>query len=342
VTDLRRRVLTVAAGAAVAAPFAMGLAAGAEPDDGRVLFSFADPEIVESSGLVAAGDRVWTTNDSGDTGRVFTVDTSTGETVGVTYWADGPVDVEALAPAGPGRVWVGDIGDNAAVRDSIRVTRVPVGDGDRTVDEETIDLVYPEGARDAEALLVHPTTGRLHVVTKGVFAGEVYAAPPELADDAPHQLGLVGQVVGLVTDGAFFPDGRHVVLRTYSRATVYTFPDLESLGSWDLPAQQQGEGIAVTPEGDLLISSEGQRSEVLSVVIPPRIERAMAGTTPVATDPTSTSSSASSAPPAPSPDGGTVAQDVFTPPDVDAWPWVVGGVVGVLALGVLWRSLRPH
>jgi hypothetical protein len=342
VTDLRRRVLTVAAGAAVAAPFAMGLAAGAEPDGGRVLFTFADPEIVESSGLVAAGDRVWTTNDSGDTGRVFTVDTSTGETVGVTYWADGPVDVEALAPAGPGRVWVGDIGDNAGARDSILVTRVPVGDGDRTVDEETIDLVYPEGARDAEALLVHPTTGRLHVVTKGVFAGEVYAAPPELADDAPHQLGLVGQVVGLVTDGAFFPDGRHVVLRTYSRATVYTFPDLESLGSWDLPAQQQGEGIAVTPEGDLLISSEGQRSEVLAVGIPPRIERAMAGTAPAATAPTSTSSPASSSPPAPSPDGGTVAQDVFTPPDADAWPWVVGGVVGVLALGVLWRSLRPH
>lgn len=335
-TDLRRRVLTVAAGAAVAAPFAIGLAAGAAPDDGRVLLTFLDPEIVESSGLVAAGDRVWTVNDSGDVGRVFTVDTTTGETVGTTYWADGPRDVEALAPAGPGRVWVGDIGDNAGERDSIQVTSVPVGDGDRTVDEETIDLVYPDGARDAEALLVHPTTGRLHVVTKGVFAGEVYAAPPETADDAPNELGLVGQVVGLVTDGAFFPDGRHVVLRTYSRATVYTFPDLESLGSWDLPTQPQGEGIAVTPEGDLLVSTEGQRSEVLSVQVPRRIEQAMAEPTPAATPSASTSTS-------PAPEDGTVAQDVFTPPERrDATPWLVGGVLGILALGVLWRSLRPH
>ena len=127
---------------------------------------------------MASGDRVWTTNDSGDIGRVFTVDAATGETVGTTYWADGPRDVEALAPAGPGRVWVGDIGDNSGSRDSIEVTRVPVGDGDRTVDEETIDLVYPDGPRDAEALLVDPTTGRILVVTKGVFAGEVYAAPP--------------------------------------------------------------------------------------------------------------------------------------------------------------------
>ena len=49
--------------------------AARQPVDGRAMFSFADPEIVESSGLVAADDRVWTVNDSGDIGRVFTVDT---------------------------------------------------------------------------------------------------------------------------------------------------------------------------------------------------------------------------------------------------------------------------
>ena len=322
------------------APFAIGLASGAEPDAGRVVLSFADPEIVESSGLVAAGDRVWTVNDSGDIGRVFTVDAGTGRTVGVTYWADGPTDVEALAPAGPGHVWVGDIGDNTASRDSLQVTRVPVGDGDRTVDEETIDLVYPDGPRDAEALLADPTTGRLLVVTKGVFAGEVYAAPPEMADDAPNQLGRVGQVVGLVTDGAFFPDGRHLVLRTYSRATVYTWPDLESLGSWDLPAQPQGEGLAVAPDGRLLLSSEGQGADVLSVPVPSKVRRAMAGPSPTAAP--SEATPESSAPEATGP-GDTGAADGTTGPgDPSLGRWVVGGVVGILALGVLWRSLRPH
>jgi hypothetical protein len=344
---VRRRLLTLAAGAAVLAPFAIGLASGAEPDDGRVVLSFADPEIVESSGLVASGDRVWTVNDSGDIGRVFTVDAGTGRTVGVTYWADGPTDVEALAPAGPGRVWVGDIGDNTGSRDSVQVTRVPVGDGDRTVDEETIDLVYPDGPRDAEALLADPTTGRLLVVTKGVFAGEVYAAPPEMADDAPNQLGELGQVVGLVTDGAFFPDGRHLVLRTYSRATVYTYPGLEPVGSWDLPSQPQGEGVAVTPDGGLLLSSEGQGAEVLSVPVPPKVRRAMAGPTAQesSTPTTSTSPSAGSTTDADgtTPADGTTARDEAPRPgDRYVWSWAVWGIVGILALGVLWRSLRPH
>ena len=52
-----------------------------EPD---VLFSFADPEIVESSGLVATEGLVVTVNDSGDAARAFIVDPGSGETVGVT------------------------------------------------------------------------------------------------------------------------------------------------------------------------------------------------------------------------------------------------------------------
>ena len=71
------------------------------------MFAFQDPAIVESSGLVALGDGLFvTTNDSGDSGRVFTVDDD-GETVGrhrlVRHHPD---DVEALAPAA-GRRGVG-------------------------------------------------------------------------------------------------------------------------------------------------------------------------------------------------------------------------------------------
>src|ERR687893_207498 len=45
-----------------------------------VAFVFQDPAIVESSGLAVVDGRVVTTNDSGDTGRVFTVDPRSGET----------------------------------------------------------------------------------------------------------------------------------------------------------------------------------------------------------------------------------------------------------------------
>ncbi len=108
--------------ALLAIPFVIGTAVGFSPESGDEVFAFQDPAIVESSGLVALGDGLFaTTNDSGDSGRVFTVDDD-GETVGVTTWASTPDDVEALAPAGDGEVWVGDIGDNPG---SVRRSRCP-------------------------------------------------------------------------------------------------------------------------------------------------------------------------------------------------------------------------
>lgn len=291
---------------AVLTPFVIGLTAAGADRAGEEVFRFQDSEIVESSGLVLEGDRAHTINDSGDTGRVFTVDVATGETVGVTYWADGPDDVEALAPAGAGHVWVADIGDNSASRDSVEVTRVPVGDGDRTVDEETIDLVYPDGARDAEALLVHPGTGRLYVATKDIFGGELYAAPPELADDAPNTLGLIGEVTGIVTDGAFFADGEHLVLRTYSNAVVYTFPGLEQVGAFDLPSQEQGEGIATASTRFVHLSSEGQQAPVLKVPLPAEIRKVLSATS---SSPTPTAAPSAASPASTEAPGGTRAVD---------------------------------
>ena len=86
--------------ALLAIPFVIGTAVGFGPESGDEVLAFQDPAIVESSGLVALDDGLFaTTNDSGDSGRVFTVD-GDGETVGVTTWASTPDDVEALAPAG--------------------------------------------------------------------------------------------------------------------------------------------------------------------------------------------------------------------------------------------------
>lgn len=256
------------AGAVVAVPFLLGAAAGPgpTPDAGEV-FRFDDPDIVESSGLVAQDGLVLTTNDSGDSGRVFVVDPRSGSTVGVTSWPSDPVDVEALAPAGPGQVWVADIGDNRAVRDSVEVLRVPVGRGDVAATPTSYELVYPDGARDAEALVRHPLSGQLFVITKGIFGGTVYAAPPALRTDRPNRLVEVGEAPGIVTDATFLPGGGGVVMRTYSQAYVADFPSWQPVTSWDLPAQDQGEGVAAAGDG-LLLSSEGARSTVLSVPLP--------------------------------------------------------------------------
>ena len=259
----------------VALPFlAGGVTAAVSADRGDRLFSFRDPEIVESSGLVARDGRVVTVNDSGDTGRVFTVDRD-GRTVGVTTFAESPVDVEALAPAGPGEVWVGDIGDNGASRRSVSVSRVPVGPGDRSVDPPTYELVYAGGPRDAETLLSDPATGRLYVVSKEIFGGTLYAAPRVLREDRPNRLEPVADAIPVATDGSFWPDGEHLVVRGYARAVVYAWPSMRAVADLDLPDQDQGEGITVDEDGRVLVSTEGQLSDVLEVPLPREVRDAL-------------------------------------------------------------------
>ncbi len=321
-------------------PFGVGFAVGGPDDDeGEVAFAFADPAIVESSGLVARDGLFVTVNDSGDSARVFTVDPGSGETVGMTSWDAEAEDIEALAPAADGEVWVGDIGDNLVSRDAITVHRVPTGEGDRAAEAASYDLAYPDGAHDAEALLAHPVTGQLLVATKE-FIGGLYAAPEDLASDASNPLRRVGDVTSIITDGAFFPDGEHLVLRDYGTATFYSYPDLEEVGEVDLPEQEQGEGIAVDEDGEVYLSSEGEHAEVLRLDLPDDVRAAVDG----------------------GDDGGSGKDDRRGKRDRDRagdevdgdgegvpveeerplWPWAIGGVAGVVILLVLLRSLRPR
>jgi sugar lactone lactonase YvrE len=325
---------------AVVAPFAVGLLLS-RADAGSVEFRFEDPDIVESSGLVARDGLFVTMNDSGDVGRVFAVDPAAGETAGVTRWDGDVTDLEALAPAGDGRVWVGDIGDNTASRDSVRLYRVPVGAEDQTVAPESWDLTYPGGPRDAETLMSDPVTGRVYIASKSVFGGTLYAVPPDPGPGV-NRMRVVGRVLPVATDGAFFPDGKHLIVRDYSRAVVYSFPALEEAGTFQLPRQRQGEGIAVDASGSVFVSTEGQHTAVLRVPLPSELRR-------IVTPRTSRSPGA----PNTTPDAGapTVVEPSGDSPDAERWTWqgrpwwsyaVVGwvGLVVLVVLVVLVRGVR--
>jgi len=142
-------------------------------------------------------------------------------------------------------------------------------------------------------------------------------------------------VLPVATDGAFFPDGRHLVVRNYAFAVVYAWPSLQPVGSFHLPHQRQGEGIAVADDGRVYVSSEGPRSPILEVRLPRRIESVVhTSAEPGPTTP-SASGSASSPPP------GTNPAET-DPSSHDAWPWLAGGLLGVAALVVLLLALRPR
>jgi hypothetical protein len=297
---------------------------------GHVVFSFVDPSVTESSGLVDLGRTMVTANDSGNPPVLYVVDSRTGRTIGRTTYAGQVEDVEALAPGrGPsaGSIWVGDIGDNDARRASVRVYRVVPGSADRRVRAPSYELVYPHGAHDAEALVVDPG-GRLYVITKGLLGGTVYAAPPTISAAHPNQLTAVAKVGIWATDAALFPDGRHVLVRGYGTAGIYRFPGFVHVATLDLPRQRQGEGVSIGSSGRIRLSSEGRNSPVLEVTLPDQVVAAMAGAQPSAT---------------PSAAEPRTVQD--KPADAAGQGWLLvlavgAGAAGVLLLLVLLRPRR--
>ena len=90
----------------------------------------------------------------------------------------------------------------------------------------------------------------------------------------------VGRVPAQVTDGAWSPDGRTLVLRDYQAAHVFAASG-GRLATVALPLQVQGESIAFSPDGrDLLVGSEGAGSEIWWVPLPKAATLAVA-TTPL-------------------------------------------------------------
>lgn len=299
----------------------------------RDLFVVDDSRITTASGLVDLGKLMVTLNSSEGDGVLFALDAS-GTVVGTTTFGT-VVDPEALAPAGNGEVWVGDIGDNTNERTSVSVFKVPVAAKDETVEAAKYSLTYPDGPQNAETLLVDPATQRLYVVTKGKKNSRVYAAPTQLSTTGTNELEQVAQVKFGPTDGAVLSDGTHVVLRDYSMGQVFTFPDFTPIGKFVLPGQVQGEGISVGPKQRIRLISEGISQPMVQTEIPAAL---LLEPTPTATPSVSPTSQ-----PSPSP---TPTQ---TTPSRGPSAIVLGiaGVLGALALGALVWALaslrrRPY
>lgn len=332
-----RRALGAAVALTLLAAFPAVAAEGPRP-----VFRFQDPEITESSGLVEVGRgpsaRVLTVNDSGGEAVVYVVDPRSGRTVGRTTFADEATDVEAMALGRRDTVWVGDIGDNGGVRTGFTLHSMATPrDGDREAAVTSYLFAYGPGPRDAETLLVHPRTGRVSVVSKGLFGGQVWQAPRRLETRGVNVLRAVADIPGLITDGAWLPDGRHVVLRDYSRAYFFdaTRDPWHLVATLRLPDQPQAEGLAVRPGGrSLLVSTEGAGEPVYDVALPPRVLRALA---PEPTQSDSPDASPDSTPDLPGSGIGALVED-------GALPWRLLGAltsaVLLVALGLRLRGAR--
>ena len=251
-----------------------------------LLGNIADPAVTESSGVVASrqvAGRYWTHNDSDDGAVLYCLDDRARSCGSWTVTGAEAFDWEDIA-AGPGPradtpyLYVGDIGDNLAVRPSIVVYRVPEPAAGAapgpTAPAEALTLRYPDGAHDAEALLVHPSSGDVYVVAKEGAPG-VYVARAPLAPGSPKTMEKVATlpiggptVLSSVTGGDIAPDGRRVALCTYAQGFELVLPEAGAAFDdvWSQPPQPvalgprpQGEAIAYRPDGKALVTTSERR-----------------------------------------------------------------------------------
>lgn len=236
-----------------------------------------DARLKESSGLAASrlrADWLYTHNDSGDSARVFRIG-SDGRIVAELTLPGVRVkdceDIAAASVAGRPYLYLGDIGDNERKRPSVFVHRfLEPGEDAKVGKVDSFELVYPDGPKDAEALVVDPSSGDLYVVEKvGGRPAGIYRLSGA-AKPGRHRLERAGEVtVGgemaeaqMVTAGDASPDGRHVVLRTYLAAFEFESAAGVRRGWWlkkptriRTAVEIQSEAIAYSKDGRWLFTS---------------------------------------------------------------------------------------
>ena len=239
----------------------------------------AGGRLKEISGIdvgVVNPSRYWVHNDSGDSARIFAL-SSSGATRAV-YRLSGAkaVDWEDIAvgggpAAGVSYVYVADIGDNALSRAEIVVYRVrepKVGTRYGTFvlsGVAALRLRYPDGAHNAEALVVDPRTGALVIIEKSSAGGDarVYSAPAGLRAGSLTTLSLVGRLalpagpLNVVTAADLSADGTQLAVRTYTQVLLWNrgvgaslwAPFARPPCTGPTPMELQGEAVAFLANG---------------------------------------------------------------------------------------------
>jgi hypothetical protein len=264
---------------------------------------FQSPRVVESSGVAvsrAYPDVLWTHNDSGDGPYLYATDlrgTDRGALLvpgaQAIDWEDislGPCPFAVRARPRASCLYVADTGDNLEFRPFVTVYAIPEPSPPERASDTlgvtnapaVLNLRYPDGSHDVEAVYVSPRDTAVYFVSKGTRRGSAIRLyrvdrtawrPPSDTATSMVVASLVqtldiqpdpeqGRVV---TAAAARPDGRLVAVRTYSE--IYLF--YPGVGGRLLPARAQpcyiggveigGEAIDFLNDSTFVLTSEAGR-----------------------------------------------------------------------------------
>ena len=263
--------------------------------DVPVAIGTVKPDSLDELSGVAVSRRnpgvLWVHNDKGGDPRVYALDW-TGRLLG-KYEMEGASDRDyediAIGPGpepGVHYVYVGNIGDNDEKYDSVFIYRFPepavsldqTGKKYIVSGVEQIELVYPFGPRDAEALMVD-VNGDIYLVTKYRKPAELYVARYPQTLGQPNLLERLCYVYvewrdsnsRTATGGDISANGGLITLRGRNAAFLWirragqTVAEALSEPPVEMPLvwQEQGEAIAFTPDAMGCITlSEGENQPI--------------------------------------------------------------------------------
>lgn len=158
-----------------------------------------DTRLKEVSGIVKSlrfPGHFWVHNDSGDDPIIFRVNDSLEILQEVLVEGAQNIDWEDISIGeyeGEFTLFIGDIGDNLAARNTVVIYLVaePESDTTNVRIERKIELGYEDGARDAELLLVDSNYNELVIATKRDIPSRVYSVSLE----------TIGSVTSLTFEG---------------------------------------------------------------------------------------------------------------------------------------------
>jgi len=236
----------------------------------------------EISGIAASSinpNIYYVHNDSGDTSRFFAI-TPDGKLKTTIYFTGasniplGVRDCEDIA-VGPGPakgksyVYIGDIGDNGARWPYITIYRIRekkswVTDSLTNAEAEPLYLKYPDGAKDAETLMLDPVEKLLCIVSKRKDTVSVYTTPLMYTTKDTVTLTKRAKLFfpgfkpfKWITAGDISKDGKQILLKSYEKVYYWKREPKEHIWETMLrkpdelhyKVEKQGEAIGFTPDG---------------------------------------------------------------------------------------------
>jgi len=254
-----------------------------------------EDSVIEISGVSTGGGRIWFHNDSGSEPGVYSSNYDGSDIKFYKLNLDDilSTDFEDIAIAN-NNIYLADIGNNGSIESKeVKIYKFPIPDSE-IFDYEVFELKYPDGPRDAEALIVDPISEEFVIIDKNygleilleqfedatIYTGQGVGSETlkkagninlnNLAAIAKSELpesSKAKRVSGVVTAADISADGLVIALRTYR--SVWLFPRFPSQTVSEaflnrpceapVNTEFQGESVAFSEDQSGIITiSEGQ------------------------------------------------------------------------------------